>query len=114
MIKFVVTDLKKIIKRQHKYSKRKFDQQGAQLSDISTTLNEVRTLVVESRAMREKEDVLSFNELCHQHALNLPLEELDEFLDFDNRVKSKGDLYKSLVSTFCIFFNGINIFLSYN
>ncbi|OXU24646.1 hypothetical protein TSAR_000302 [Trichomalopsis sarcophagae] len=76
------------------------EDENITLQDISTVLNEVRTLVVETRAMREKEDILSFNELCRQHNLNLPLEELNEFLDFDNQIQSKGDLYKSLKKYF--------------
>lgn len=92
--------MKKILKKQYKYNKRKFYQQGTQLSDMHTTLTEVRTLVVENRAMKEKEDIVSLNELCCQHKLNLPLQEIQEFLDFDNQIKEKGDLYKSLVSIF--------------
>lgn len=64
---------------------------------VSNHLQELHTAVIDQRALKEKENIVSFSKLKDKHELMLPWKNHDEFKIFEEKLKDSSALASDLV-----------------
>ena len=77
--------------------KRLIRSKSQQNTDILCEIAELKTLVEESRALKGNENIISFQQFCDVHNLQMPISNLEEFEAFDITLSEKGVIYQNLV-----------------
>ena len=83
--------------------------------NIDTKLSTIQNLVVETRPFKENEDVLVYEKFNELHDLNLPLSEVQEFQELENKLKDKNlTIADDLVRLAYFIFASIIIYFSFS